>query len=145
MIRSLLIALLFFSCACQSNRIQIIEQKINKGQIAAQFVNAPYPEIYNDIQGEQLHITYNIEKKHLPASLEVSILYKNLTSKNYSFPITRRISTILIENMNKDFISNQGILSYTAVVISQNDNKPITQYNHKLWVTLIKKTTPHKP
>ena len=133
--RHILALILLFGC--EKYYVSVRQMHIDASYLASTEIATPDPRKAHPPFGQKLIIDWTVPPKILghDSHLVLSLIYKNHTPKEISYPILYRTGIYIYSLLNQEFEETQGLLTYRAEIIVEG--KVYREWKHQLWVNLI--------
>lgn len=136
--RSIFFAL-FLAAGCVRTPIHVIQEQVNQAMLASSFAQTPDPLRREDISGQRLLISWRLPKSYSmapPWSLELQVIFKDLSQEQYTYAISRRSGTIEFDLLGPSYRDTKGLLTY-QILLKDREGQTVSVWRHRLWFTLI--------
>lgn len=134
-----LIKTLFLSCfllqlsSCQQSALSVQEHYFSHTELPSHRLETPNPNKFSSPKGNSIIIYWRLKKLHPDPQkdyLKLQVLFTNMETKNYQFPIEKRTGYFNVELPQK-----QNAASYKVELFE--DNTISEKWTHKLWEEII--------
>lgn len=131
---------------CEKYYLSLTQQNVDVNYLASTHVKTPDPRQAHPPTGEMIIIGWRIPKKILreKPTIDLHVIYWNYTEKVFHYPIKSRMGYVKYQDLDEEFASTQGILTYKADIRTE-EGMIYKEWKHQLWVNLITPEENKKP
>ena len=124
--------------SCNQHYLQVDKLAVDRNSLASTFARSPDPEQIKPPTGEKLYISWALPFSAKPKDyhLVLSVIYKNLTQEQETYPIARRIGFLSFPLINKKYKDTEGFYAYKVDLVDA-EGKILDTWQHQMWVTLL--------
>lgn len=110
----------------------------NASYLASTHVNTPDPRRDPAPVGQRLLLEWVVPPEILAQDPQIvlTVIYKNHTQAEKSFPLTTRSGHYLYDVINEKFKETKGVLTYRGKIVLAG-GEVYKEWKHQLWVNLI--------
>lgn len=135
-LRTFIVCLFFVGFSSCEHYIYVQKHTTSAKNLASTFSQSRDSLQKIDYTGENLFVGWALPssiriKNH---ELVVDVLYKDLSTEKFVYPIPFRIGRVAVSLVDEDFQKKEGFLAYNIKLVNKDTQKIIDQRVHKLWV-----------
>jgi len=118
--------------SCANSGLQIDHFPLSNKHLPSTFARSPDPQQEKDFRGEMILVYYNIKEQELQKDsvIQLELLFKDLSTKTLSLPITKTKGVEKMEFLNEEFLSHGPMVGYRAILSRYEVKSP-------LWAKII--------